>query len=670
VGKAHLALRKRGYFTVVGNQLVATEWSCDLEEGTGRPVGPRRHAPGIMSLSCYPPARLTYFCVSRPVARLELRRSGRAVDLVLDEQASDWYPHVLHTEYFVEGGGRVIQDLCVARDVAVARLTTRYLPDGLEAVVVGEPLTGEPAERIEADERGASLALTGRGQGLAQAVALSHPAVATSTAEGYALALGDPKALGGGLVVAAALRPDGADAAHEARWAVERAADCFADAEDQWADYFGRVLPRFVSPDARLMDLYYTTAYVLWADRYVMPEGGMWRHPYVVPSKWTWRGIWPEDLSHCLTGLRWLNDPETAYGCLRVIRDHFFSPAADRKSKVHAYGLLTMATWQVFERYGDLGFVREIYPTLRAMNDFIATKCDEDGDGLPAMWDSFHLGWDSSRRYDWKGNLVEARHLREPIEPVDCAVYFWRQTEHLAAMAEALGAEDDAGALRERAERTWRAINEALWDQETGYFYDAMADGGEQCLIKSCAGLFPLIGGRLPDERRQALVAHLKNPQEFWAAYPVPCLALDEPNFGSVWSGASCLRNNWLVYRGLLDCGLDETAGDLAARTFGLLGLTPLDAMNEGYYFDPRDGRPRAEQLGNLFSTPVAGVLDMIVTGVCGLRPRAAGDWEIRPVASLQPEWWVLAGLARRGERVKVAGGRGREVTISADAPE
>lgn len=657
-GRAHEAMRKLGYFTLVGNQLVATTWTKDFDRRTGRPVGNPIHLPGVASISYYPPGGLTYFCVSPPAARVQLRRAGRPVTVTLDELVSDWRPHILHTEYFVEGGGRIVQDLCVAGDVAVARVDMQGLAPGVEVVVAGEAIR-QPADEARSQDGCVSVTFGAGGRRLAQAVAVS-PAPASKVAKGtYEVSAARASDGRLRLTIAVTIGPDEDQARRKVLAAVADPARAFESAGRRWERFFGALLPRFACSDDRLMAAYYFIAYVLWADRYEPSDDGPWKHPYVVPSKWTWRGIWPEDLSHCLTGLRWLNDPETAYSCLRVIRDHFFSPAAAQRAKVHAYGLLTMAAWEVYQRYGQVEFVREIYPTLRAMNDFISAKCDFDADGLPAMWDSFHLGWDSSRRYDCDGNLYDGRRFKRALEPVDCAVYFWRQSALLARLAAELGHEDDARRLQQRAAKTRRAINSKMWDEASGFFYDVFADGEERCSIKSCAGLFPLIGGELEEKRKRSLVGHLTNAEEFWSPYPVPCLAMNEPNFGSVWSGASCLRNNWLIYRGLMDCGQAQVAAQLVRRTLNLLHLTPPDRVNEGYYFDPRTGRPAADNLGNLFSTPLAGVLDMILTGVCGLRPSADAEWAIAPLPELQPRWWILDGVKVGQAILRAEGGEG-----------
>jgi len=655
-GRAHLALRKTGYHTLVGNQLVATAWTSELEAGTGRPIGPRSYVPGIASLSYYPPAKLTYFCVSRPVAMLSLTENGQLLGVVRDENADDWRPHRLRTEYFVEGGGRIAQDMCVADDVAVCRLHIAGLRESVTARVVGRALVGDATGEPQSADGAVSLGFTSGNHTMAQAVAVGGTAAWETEEGGYSA----PVALNGDttVTIAATIHPDATVARERAADAV-RSDGAFDRAEARWERFFSTALPRLSCPDTHLMDVYYMSGYTLWADRYDPPEGGAWKHPYVVPSKWTWRGIWPEDLSHALTGLRWFNDPETAYGCLRVIRDHFFNPDAGQRAKVHAYGLLTIAAWQVFERYGDASFVEEMYPTLSSMHAFVGRKTDEDGNGLPAMWDSFMLGWDSSRRFDFDGNLVEGRYFREPLEPIDCAVYYQRQSFHLAQMAGLLGREADGAAFTAAAERTRTAIDGQSWDRDTAFYYDLFAADGRISGVKSCAGIFPLLGGGLAPEREKAVIDHLTNHDEFWGTYPVPCVAMDEEQFGRAWSGASCLRNNWLIYRALLDCGHEETAAELAQRTLELLYRVPVDQVSTGYYFDPRTGHPASEQLGNLFSTPLGGVVDMIMTGVCGLRPSYAHEWGIQPMESLQPQWWVLDEITMTGVNRRVTGGRG-----------
>ncbi len=629
-GELPTFLRKTGYYVLADNQATYCSWTCK-RQGTNR-KGPEVHAPGLVSLWSWP-SKPVYRGIGNPLGVVSLERSGQPIALQLDTDASYWHPHLVHTEYVGEGV-RLRQDVCLADDVAVCRIEREGTEEAdLRVVITGHPLADGPAAEVHVPAasvvlKNADTQLQGQWQGLGSNLS---PAEVETGAEQYVLRGSWP---GGRLVLAGAIARERSLVERKLAAALVEPEAAFQAAHDKWREYLAEDVPRFLCSDGGLMELYYWVFYVLKADQYDLTGDTYYVHPYVVPSKWTWRGIWPEDLSHCLTGLRWLNDPEPAQNCLRMIFDKFFNPEADAKAKVHAYGLLTVATWEVFQRQGDRDFLARAFPVLCRMNEFLTEKLDTDGDHLVSMFDSFHLGWDSSLRFDYDDNLVDRRFFKRALEPIDANCYHQAQCARLADMAEVLGRAEQAAQFRKQAEATAAAIRKLMWDEETGFYYDIFADTHELSKVKSCAGLFPLLNSVATRAQADRLVKVLKNPEEFWRKYPVACVAKSEPiSKTPIWTGSTVQRNNWLIAEGLARSGYEQEAAALIERALALSQHAGRGHVETGYYFDPDSGTAAAQELGTLFSTPLAGLVDMIIQRICGVVPRAGRTPAFRPLA-------------------------------------
>lgn len=108
------------------------------------------------------------------------------------------------------------------------------------------------------------------------------------------------------------------------------------------------------------------------------------------------------------------------------------------------------------------------------------------------------------------------------------------------------------------------------------------------------------LAGRLLAANTQT--GHLDGRQ-FWATYPVPSVALDEPSFlpnsrlndhRLIWRGPCSLNTNWLLVHSLRRHGHGQLADELADRS---RTLVERGGFNE--FFNPLDGTPvGATQLG------------------------------------------------------------------------
>ena len=173
------------------------------------------------------------------------------------------------------------------------------------------------------------------------------------------------------------------------------------------------------------------------------------------------------------------------------------------------------------------------------------------GTGLIEGFCTYDTGHDNSPR--WEGIPPQCpdkdakKHAPIPTLPRLCpdlsaTVYGGRIA--LSAMAKAMGNTSEADRWAERAEQIRSLILSRLYVEEDAAFYDL--DAQNHFVKIRCDILSRMCGEHIPD---QALfddlwARQIHNPKAFWAPWPLPSVALDDPLFvrpipRNSWGGAS-----------------------------------------------------------------------------------------------------------------------------------
>ncbi len=261
--------------------------------------------------------------------------------------------------------------------------------------------------------------------------------------------------------------------------------------------------------------------------------------------------------------------------------------------------VVAYAVERVYAVTGDTDFVRRVYPILKAYQAWWARRRDPDGDGLVTVIHPWEAGWDASPAWDALLGLrspsdIESRAARMALVPRLAALDYdairvqqaglfnvetadlnaiYLQSLHAMTRLAELVAPHDVAELRAAADKTARAIQTKLWDETQGVYVD-LAGAEEAPLPVRTAGTFvPLFAGIPTADQAARLVARLTDPGEFWPAYPVPSVAITEPEFAPdrYWRGPTWPHLNWMIALGLRRYGYADLAADLTTRTLALV---------------------------------------------------------------------------------------------------
>jgi len=345
-----------------------------------------------------------------------------------------------------------------------------------------------------------------------------------------------------------------------------------------------------LSPDEELI---YRGALAL-VRQSMLPAEGRTRHNYYVFSReptWSW-GHDGQVFHESLSMLAYVYlDPESAMDSQRVFIEaqepdgyipyrmgpyvvRTFPVDGERTTSAPFY---SWTNWEVYRVAQSREFLAEAFESGSRFTEFLLRERDEDGDGLlewgghavlESVRDSLVPIWDLLGKDDPKApSLVEALDLNAMVV---------REMRSLALMANELGEPDPWSS---RADVLSRLIEETMWDEATGFYYNVHRDSndfvtpeGHDLRRMEIIGFLPLWAEVSSPERADVLVSKLTDPKSFWRRFGVPTLAANDPGYQPAitrccqWNGAVWLEWNYLVFDGLRRYGHDDVAAELGDR--------------------------------------------------------------------------------------------------------
>jgi hypothetical protein len=284
-------------------------------------------------------------------------------------------------------------------------------------------------------------------------------------------------------------------------------------------------------------------------------------------------------------------DVATAQEVLATVLDHARDgrvPHFSHRLLRSAYTQPPVIAWAVWENFlwsGDTTALAAAYPALQRYDAWL-----HDHRALPSglfFWMS-HLesGMDNSPRFDG-GRPGRARDLRE-VAAIDLSSYVVQQSAVLALAADVLGRPSDAEAYRQRSEALRARINEALWDPESGFYYDRDERTGELIRVRSSAALVTLLAGVPDSAQARRLRDHVMDSAAFNTEFPLPTVALDDVSFSrDMWRGPVWINLSYMIIRGLDTYGFSEEAAELAFRTVDGVYRTHQATGRFWEFYDP-----------------------------------------------------------------------------------
>lgn len=335
-------------------------------------------------------------------------------------------------------------------------------------------------------------------------------------------------------------------------------------------------------------------AYAWWvmANNLISPSGFV-THEAMMPTKAFYVGVWLWDSALHAIAFRHI-DPELARNQIRVmlanqLPDGMLPDAIFDEGIVAEIGhpihgrvtkppILAWAAMKIHEVAPDINFLQEIYEPLKRCNEWWFEHNDDDHDGVIQYTHPYSSGLDDSPLWDHG----------MPVESPDINTYLAMQMNSLAEMAEIIDRQDEALEWRNKSDVQVKRMIEHLWDDETGMF---LALHNEKPIpVVTPFNLLPLWTGRLPQNITKKIIAHIKNPNEFWRRYALPTVAYNDPAYApeKMWRGPVWANINYFFVEALERNDEHELAAELREKTLNL--ITAQAGIRE--YYNSQTGEP------------------------------------------------------------------------------
>ncbi|MCG6987485.1 MAG: discoidin domain-containing protein, partial [Gemmatimonadetes bacterium] len=433
-------------------------------------------------------------------------------------------------------------------------------------------------------------------------------------------------------------------------------------------------IPFFESPDPALDETYYYRWELVTKHlTYGSPATGYVFTEFI--DRPFWSGAYGSiscPLGHQLDEARWLRDPRPAEDFARY---WFETPGAQPRRYSNWYGA---AVWGAYAVIGDTAFLHAMLPHMEAQ---------------VAGWTAEH--WDPVHRmYHWVGawdgmeTNINSRLTDDTFSGADgyrptLNSYLWADMRAIARTAALFGEADTAAAYARRAADLEDRVQKELWDPKRSFFFHQFAHDEIHGIRKNTltyqSGPYAgnphgreLIGYipwefSLPDSGYAGAWRFLMDTAYFAAPFGPTTVERHDPQFWisprcCVWSG-----NEWpyattqtLVAMANL---LDDYHQTVVTKNdyYRLLHTYALDQRMNGRPYVAEAANPLTGSWSghNTFYHSEhyfhSGFVDLVVSGLVGLRPRGDDTLEVAPLAPDSWPYFALENVRYHGHDVAVA---------------
>lgn len=249
-------------------------------------------------------------------------------------------------------------------------------------------------------------------------------------------------------------------------------------------------------------------------------------------------------------------------------------PASGQFGGMVGYGQLqecvsfAQLCWEAYQLLRDRDYLRTVYQGCARWDEWLRQHRDTLGTGLIELFCEYDTGHDntprmagiSARSCPGGDAAVCSPEDFMPLLAPDINAVVYGSRRALAAMADELGLPDEAAAWRQKSADLRDSLFRHCYDETEEFFYDVDRHGRfRKYRTIHVASLFSerVLEPPLADLIYQR---YLRNPAEFWTAYPFPAMSLADPrrspglkgnDWGYYSQGLTALRSlRWMEHYG------------------------------------------------------------------------------------------------------------------------
>jgi mannosylglycerate hydrolase MGH1-like protein/glycosyl hydrolase family 65/F5/8 type C domain-containing protein len=440
-------------------------------------------------------------------------------------------------------------------------------------------------------------------------------------------------------------------------------------------DWFKARIPFFESPDTAIDATYYYRWEILTKHlTYGSPETGYTFTEFIDRPFWSGRyGAISCPLGHQFAELRWLDDRDIIDDFARY---WFETPGAEPRSYSNWY---SSAVWGVYKVLGDTTFLRNVLPYMKQQ---YAGWMAERWDTTQRMfrWDGLHDGMERNINSRQTDDIDEGAEGYRPT----LNSYMYGEALAIAHASSVLGDRAAARDFSGRANELQQRVERELWDEKREFFLHQFAHE-EKDGVRALSRTYET-GKFAGDPHGRELLGYV--PWQFDLPEPGKGyerawrFLMDTAYFLSPYGPTTTERHDPQFYVSPTCCWWSGNSWPYATTQTLIAMANLLDDYQQDVVtradwmklFDiytrtqRKNGRPYVAEGANPdngswagFDTYYhsehyfhSGYVDLVVTGVVGLRPRTDDTVEVQPLAPESWNYFALDDVRYHGHRLSI----------------
>ncbi len=336
-------------------------------------------------------------------------------------------------------------------------------------------------------------------------------------------------------------------------------------------------------------------------------------HPFVIPgAKYPSTYLWDS----CFILFGWLHiDPTLIFKVLKIFiqfqQENGNIPQTIAFGKFPNYKITNppLIPWIILDAYkkcGDASHLIEFYEPMKKFCAFLeSNRCKQ---GFFYWLHSYESGLDNSPRFT---NQSESVHYDiQNLASVDFNSWMAIFYESMAEISAILNNSEDQKIFISKYESLKQLMNEKMWDESDGLYYDLDLSSQKLNKINTIASFFALTAGVPTKDRAQRLVEHINNEYEYNTLIPFPTVAKNHPEFiKDTWRGPVWINTSFSVIYGLKRYGYEKEAKHYSWKLVKGVYKTLENCGSLYEFYDPDryDLKELSRKKGNLFKALTLG---------------------------------------------------------------
>ncbi|MCK4401131.1 hypothetical protein KAW08_02355 [bacterium] len=317
------------------------------------------------------------------------------------------------------------------------------------------------------------------------------------------------------------------------------------------------------------IDLYYYAWELSWKNIEIIEKEGWQSQMSCMPGQgniWQWDSCFMTMFTKFASSLYpGMNNLDNLYRLQR--EDGYISMAYIITTEQPAYGelvnppLYAWAEWEYFKTTNDSSRLQRVFPILVKYYNWLKQNRRRDN-GLYWFENTGASGMDNAprgvmKKSDGAGGLCHIDFSSQQALSARC----------LFKISNLLKDNEKETFFKREFSELKTAINNLMWDEKTGFYYDIFEDFPNKLNHKTIASFWPIIAGVADLKQVDRLIEHLVDKNEFNRPHRVPTLSYDDPNFdpmGGYWLGSVWAPTTYMVVKGLEKAGGNSLAREIS----------------------------------------------------------------------------------------------------------